>query len=135
VPARRATETASEPAARRSGPSVLDPACESRQVLDLVADKWSAIIVCILARRRLRYSELQRSVGGISQKMLTQTLRRLERDGLIQRFVHPVVPPRVEYALSELGETLVEPLQALCRWAEMHMDEVRSARLRFLSDA
>jgi DNA-binding HxlR family transcriptional regulator len=100
-------------------------------VLDLVADKWSAIIVSILAGGQLRYSELQRAVGGISQKMLTQTLRRLERDGLIRRFVHPVVPPRVEYALSELGETLVGPLGALCRWAETHMEDVRAARRRF----
>ena len=116
---------------KRTGPNVLDPACESRQVLELVADKWSAIIVCALARGTLRYSELQRSVGGISQKMLTQTLRRMERDGLVERFVHPVVPPRVEYALSALGRTLVEPLGSLCRWAESHMDEVHTARSRY----
>ncbi len=116
-------------------PNVLDPFCDSREVLDLVADKWSAIIVYALAGRTLRYSELQRAIGGISQKMLTQTLRRMERDGLIERCVHPVVPPRVEYALSGLGATLIEPLSALCRWAEGHMHEVHGARSRSSGEA
>jgi DNA-binding HxlR family transcriptional regulator len=102
--------------------------CGSRKVLDLVADKWAVIVIYVLARGTRRFGELQRTVGGVSQKMLTQTLRGLERDGLVERKVYPVIPPRVEYSLSPLGETLVEPLSALCRWAEEHFWEVERAR-------
>ena len=102
--------------------------CGSRQVLDLVADKWAAIVIYVLSGGTLRFGELQRAVGGVSQKMLTQTLRGLERDGLVERKVYPEVPPRVEYTLSLLGETLVQPLSALCRWAEEHLWEVERAR-------
>jgi len=102
--------------------------CGSRRVLDLVADKWAVIVIYVLARGTRRFGELQRAVGGVSQKMLTQTLRGLERDGLVERKVYPQVPPRVEYSLSPLGETLVEPLSALCRWAEDHFWEVERAR-------
>ena len=102
--------------------------CGSRQVLDLIADKWAVIVIYVLARGTRRFGELQRTVAGVSQKMLTQTLRGLERDGLVERKVFPVIPPRVEYSLSPLGETLVEPLSALCRWAEDHYWEVERAR-------
>ena len=102
--------------------------CGSRQVLDLVADKWAVIVIYVLARGTRRFGELQRTVAGVSQKMLTQTLRGLERDGLVERKVYAVIPPRVEYSLSPLGETLVEPLSALCRWAEDHYWEVERAR-------
>ena len=102
--------------------------CGSRRVLDLVADKWAVIVIYVLARGTRRFGELQRAVGGVSQKMLTQTLRGLERDGLVERKVYPQVPPRVEYSLSPLGETLVEPLSALCAWAEEHFWEVERAR-------
>jgi DNA-binding HxlR family transcriptional regulator len=78
----------------------------------------------------MRYAELQRAIGGISQKMLTQTLRSLERDGLVQRTVHPVVPPKVEYSLTRLGRTLIEPLQALCHWSERHLAELQANRAR-----
>src|SRR5256886_13331306 len=74
----------------------------------------------------MRYAELQRAIGGISQKMLTQALRSLERDGLVQRTVHPVVPPKVEYSLTRLGRTLIEPLHALCRWSEKHLAELQA---------
>lgn len=110
--------------------SVLSPGCPSRLVLDRIADKWTALIIQILARGTQRYSELQRNIGEISQKMLTQTLRSLERDGLVQRKVYPVVPPRVEYALTKLGRTLIEPLQGLCRWSEKHLPELQSHRAR-----
>src|SRR5204862_326916 len=103
-----------------SVPSVLDPRCPSRLVLDRIADKWTALVIQILAGGTIRYAALQREIGGISQKMLTQTLRSLERDGLVQRTVHPVVPPKVEYSLTRLGRTLIEPLQGLCRWSEKH---------------
>jgi DNA-binding HxlR family transcriptional regulator len=99
-------------------------------VLDRIADKWTALVIQILARGTMRYAELQRAIGGISQKMLTQTLRSLERDGLVQRKVHPVVPPKVEYSLTRLGRTLVDPLHALCRWSEKHLAELQANRAR-----
>jgi DNA-binding HxlR family transcriptional regulator len=113
-----------------SVPSVLDPRCPSRLVLDRIADKWTALIIQILAGGTMRYAALQREIGGISQKMLTQTLRSLERDGLVQRTVHPVVPPKVEYSLTKLGRTLIEPLQGLCRWSEKHLGELQANRAR-----
>jgi len=109
-------------------PSVLEPQCPSRLVLDRIADKWTALVIQILASGTMRYAELQRAIGGISQKMLTQTLRSLERDGLVQRTVHPVVPPKVEYSLTRLGRTLIEPLHALCRWSEKHLTELQANR-------
>jgi len=113
-----------------SAPSVLDPRCPSRLVLDRIADKWTALTIQILAGGTMRYAALQREIGGISQKMLTQTLRSLERDGLVQRTVHPVVPPKVEYSLTKLGCTLIEPLQGLCRWSEKHLAELQANRAR-----
>src|SRR5204863_5296134 len=110
--------------------SVLKPQCPSRIVLDRVADKWTALIIQVLANGTLRYAALQRAIGGISQKMLTQTLRSLERDGLVLRKVHPVVPPKVEYSLTRLGRTLIDPLHALCRWSEKHSAELQANRWR-----
>lgn len=110
--------------------NVLNPRCPSRLVLDRIADKWTALIIQVLAGGTRRYAELQREIGGISQKMLTQTLRSLERDGLVQRKVYPEVPPKVEYALSKLGRTLIEPLQAICRWSEKHLSELEANRAR-----
>ena len=109
---------------------VLDGDCPSRQVLDRIADKWTALVIKALSDETLRYSELQRRIGGVSQKMLTQTLRSLEVDGLVERTVYPVVPPRVEYSLTRLGLTLQEPLQAICLWAETHLPAMRAARAR-----
>ena len=118
-----------EPMAKTAAPpSVLEPQCPSRLVLDRIADKWTALVIQILASGTMRYAELQRAIGGISQKMLTQTLRSLERDGLVQRTVHPVVPPKVEYSLTRLGRTLIEPLHALCRWSEKHLAELQANR-------
>lgn len=114
----------------KSPPSVMDAQCPSRLVLDRIADKWTALIIQILARGTMRYVALQREIGGISQKMLTQTLRSLERDGLVRRTVHPVVPPKVEYDLTPLGRTLIEPLHGLCRWSEKHLAELQANRNR-----
>ena len=114
----------------KSSASVLDAQCPSRLVLDRIADKWTALIIQILAHGTMRYGALQREIGGISQKMLTQTLRGLERDGLVRRTVFPVVPPRVEYSLTRLGRTLIEPLHALCRWSEKHLPELQANRAR-----
>lgn len=109
-------------------PNILDPNCGSRRVLNLIADKWTMLVIYVLARGTRRYGQLQRDIGGISQKMLTQTLRKMEEDGLVKRTVYPVIPPKVEYSLTELGETLLEPLSAVCRWAETHLAEVERAR-------
>ncbi len=108
--------------------SVLSPGCPSRVVLDRIADKWTAIIIQILARGSLRYSALQREIGDVSQKVLTQTLRSLERDGLVSRKVHPDASPKVEYSLTSLGRSLLEPLQTLCRWTEKHLAEMEAHR-------
>ena len=112
----------------KSPPSVLEPQCPSRLVLDRIADKWTALIIQILAQGTMRYGALYRAIGGISEKMLTQTLRSLERDGLVQRKVYPVVPPKVEYSLTRLGRTLIEPLHTLCRWSEKHLAELEANR-------
>jgi len=105
-------------------PCVLNAGCPSRGVLARVCDKWTALIIRSLAGRTLRYNELQRKVAGISQKMLTQTLRALEGDGVIARKVYPVIPPMVEYSLTPLGRTLVKPLEAICDWAERHLPKI-----------
>ena len=109
---------------------VLSEACPSRAVLDRIADKWTALILHALSGGTLRYGELQRRVGGISQKMLTQTLRSLEGDGLVERVVYPVIPPMVEYSLTPLGRSLNEPLSAICRWAERHLGALLENRKR-----
>src|SRR5437667_12796925 len=101
-----------------SVPSVLDPRCPSRLVLDRIADKWTALNIQILAGGTMRYTALEREIGGISQKMLSRTLRSLERDSVVQREVDPVLPPRMRYSLSRCGRTLIQPLCALCRWSE-----------------
>ncbi len=110
-----------------SPPSVLEPQCPSRLVLERIADKWTALVIQILARGTMRYAELQRAIGGISQKMLTQTLRSLERDGLVQRTVHPVVPPKVEYSLTPLGESLKPVLMAMDEWGQIYAQKVTKA--------
>ncbi|MBA2678635.1 MAG: helix-turn-helix transcriptional regulator, partial [Ktedonobacteraceae bacterium] len=104
------------------------PNCGSREVLDVLADKWTMITMYTLAQGTRRFGELQRDVGGISQKMLTQTLRKLESNGLVERTVYPVIPPRVEYNLTALGETFIEALSSVCRWAEDHRDDIEAAR-------
>lgn len=102
--------------------------CEVRQILDRIADKWSLLAIALLEGRTLRFNELRREIDGISQRMLTVTLRQLERDGLVTRTVYPVVPPRVEYALTPLGAGLHSTIQALVTWTEEHQDEVAAAR-------
>jgi DNA-binding HxlR family transcriptional regulator len=102
--------------------------CPTREALDRIADKWTTLIFGLLEGSPRRFSDLRRGVGGISQKMLTQTLRNLERDGLVKRTVYAQVPPRVEYELTPLGRTLSEPIAALRRWAEEHIAEVTAAQ-------
>lgn len=99
-----------------------------RDVLNRVGDKWSVLVVSLLDEGPMRFSELRRSIEGISQRMLTLTLRGLERDGLLKRTVYPTVPPRVEYELTKLGRTLLEPILALSAWADTHRLEIQQAR-------
>lgn len=105
--------------------------CEVRQILDRIADKWSLLVVALLEERTMRFNELRREIDGISQRMLSVTLRNLERDGLVHRTVYPEVPPRVEYRLSPLGCTLLGTIQSLVHWTEEHQDEIGRARVAF----
>lgn len=110
---------------------VFDKNCPTRQVLDRIADKYTVLIMVYLQEKPRRFNELQRMVSGISQKMLTQTLRSLERDGLVTRTIYAEVPPRVEYALTALGESLIDPLDALRYWAESRIDAVIAAQAEY----
>ena len=108
--------------------------CEFREVLDRVGDKWSLLVIAMLEQRptqRARFSELKRSIPGISQRMLTATVRRLERDGLLTRDVYAEVPPRVEYELTPLGRQFMQPVLALVTWLQMNQPAIRAARDRF----
>ena len=109
--------------------------CPIRNVLDQIGDKWSTLFVMLLGERPHRFGELRRAVPDISQRMLTQTLRNLQRDGLVARQVFPTVPPGVEYSLTPLGHSLIVPLSHLIRWAEAHHGEIRGARDTFEADA
>jgi DNA-binding HxlR family transcriptional regulator len=108
--------------------NVLVSTCPSRTSLARIANKWTAMVVIVLGRSRLRFGDLRTAVDGISGKVLTETLRDLERDGLVERHVYAEMPPRVEYELTALGRTLHEPLLALSRWAEEYIAEVLAAR-------
>ena len=112
-------------------PDVYAEDCPTRQVLDRIGDKWTTLTIGLLHERPMRFSELQRRIAGISQKMLTQTLRMLVRDGLLRRTVYAEVPPRVEYELTPLGQTLCDPIEAIRRWSETHIDEVTAAQRRY----
>src|SRR6476620_5760423 len=100
-------------------------------ILARVGDKWTVLIVVLLGDGPKRFNEIKRMVGGISQRMLTFTLRGLERDGLVTRTVFPTTPPRVDYALTELGRGLWQPVEALGKWAHDHQTEIEDARARF----
>ena len=102
--------------------------CPSRQVLDAISDKWVTLVLNALAGGPLRYSDLARRIAGVSQKMLTQTLRRLERDGLLTRTITPSVPVRVDYQLTSLGETILPVVTAIKQWSEAHIAEIHTAR-------
>ena len=111
--------------------TVFDSQYGSRQVLDLLAEKWTALVLYALAYGVKRHGVLKHEIKGISQKMLTRTLRKLERDGLVKRIVYHVVPPRVEYVLTPLGETFSELLKDICTWAEEHFTEIEYARIDY----
>jgi DNA-binding HxlR family transcriptional regulator len=100
-------------------------------ILSRVGDKWSVLVVMLLGNEPRRFNELKRMIGGVSQRMLTLTLRGLERDGLVKRTVFPTIPPRVDYELTELGRSLQEPVKALGLWAFEHHMEIENARKKF----
>lgn len=119
------TRTVSQPSQLRV------TALQSRDVVELLADKWRIPILHVLEKRALRTHELQGAMQQVSPKMLTQTLRGMERDGLVQRMMRPVAPPHVEYKLTKMGLSVIKPLRILCRWAETHVPERDAARERF----
>jgi DNA-binding HxlR family transcriptional regulator len=110
--------------------------CPSRKLLDRISDKWVTLILCALGSepRSMRYSELSRLLAGVSQKMLTQTLRSLERDGLVTRTVRPTVPVTVSYELTDLGLSLHQMIRGVKAWAETHMDDVLANRETYDAD-
>lgn len=112
--------------ARIARVEVFDETCEGYQALQRIANRWAVLIIYALTQDTKRYSELKKQVEGISSKMLIQNLRSLEQCGLVHREVYPVVPPQVEYSLTPLGQSLVEPLAILCEWAYQHMQEVNA---------
>jgi len=110
--------------------------CPIRDVLDRVGDRWSMLVLCTLAEHgTLRFTALKGKIEDISQRMLAQTLRRLEQDGLLSRKVHPVIPPRVDYALTALGVSLLHPIGELVRWARANHRRVRAARRAYVPPA
>ena len=110
---------------------VFNDQCPTRMVLNRIADKWTVMIILQLARKTCRFGELKREIAGISQKMLAQTLRALERDGMLRREVFAQVPPRVEYSLTPLGRTLTGVLSEIKRWAESNIETVLAAHKAF----
>ena len=102
-----------------------------RRILDQIADKWSILIMASLCRGPMRFNSLKRELEGVTQKSLTQALRRLERSGIVARRVIPMSPVAVEYSVTPLGETLIEPFQALFQWASVHKDRVEAAQKAF----
>ncbi|WP_043321194.1 winged helix-turn-helix transcriptional regulator [Corallococcus coralloides] len=112
-----------------------DDCVATREILSLIGDKWSVMVIVNLGEGPVRFSDLKRAIEGISQRMLTLTLRNLERDGLLTRTVHPTTPPSVDYALTKLGRTLLEPVSVLAMWAQQHRPEMERAREAFARSA
>ena len=112
-------------------PNVYDANCPTRLILDRIADKWTVLVLGFLEREPVRFNELRRRINGISQKMLAQTLRQLERDGLVTRTAIATVPVTVEYAITPLGLTLSDTVKALSNWAEQHIADVQRAQHRY----
>jgi DNA-binding HxlR family transcriptional regulator len=106
-------------------------ACRAREVLQRVGDKWSMLVIDLLGHGTKRFSELHRSVDGITARMLTVTLRGLERDGIVTRTIHPVIPPRVEYDLTPMGLTLLDTVGQLVSWADVHLPEISAAQAAY----
>jgi DNA-binding HxlR family transcriptional regulator len=116
---------------RKGTPCILDQTNTSRKTLDLIADKWVILVLFALRNGTRRFAQMHRDIGGITQKMLIQTLRNLERDGLVSRKVYPVVPPKVEYRLSPLGDSLAPVLNAIVDWSHGNLEKVHAARAAY----
>ena len=112
-------------------PGLKSRALQSRDAIELLADKWRIAIIHLLRDGALRTRELQNAIEEVSPKMLTQTLRGMERDGILIRTVHPATPPHVEYELTKMGLSIIPPIQELCHWAKAHIGERDAARARF----
>jgi DNA-binding HxlR family transcriptional regulator len=106
-------------------------ACRAREVLQRVGDKWSVQVIDLLGEHTMRFSELHRSIDGITSRMLTVTLRGLERDGIVARTIHPVIPPRVDYELTAMGRTLLDTIGQLVSWTDTHLPEIDAARAAY----
>lgn len=117
------------------GPDVREPMCPSRVVLEHVTSRWGVLVLAALLERSYRFSELRREVGGVSEKMLSQTLRTLERDGFVDRDAKPVIPPRVDYTLTAMGREAAEQVWGLARWSERQLDAVDAARTAYDASA
>ncbi|XVV12572.1 winged helix-turn-helix transcriptional regulator [Actinoplanes sp. CA-131856] len=107
----------------------------AREIFSDVANKWAFLIIEFLGQDTLRFGELRDEIGGISHKMLTQNLRKLERNGLVERTVHPTIPPRVEYTLTEAGEGLRQVVDGMCGWTQRHLGHIEASRRRFRDPA
>ncbi|MFD0587009.1 winged helix-turn-helix transcriptional regulator [Paenibacillus sp. GCM10027627] len=119
------------PLKKQTQPDISVTVCSYSKVLDIISSKWSALVIYALEDGTIRYGDIQRRIEGISKKMLTQTLRQLERDGLIWRELHASVPPITQYTLTPLGETLLLPLRELKQWANSHYADVKKARVDY----
>jgi DNA-binding HxlR family transcriptional regulator len=110
---------------------LFDPDCPTRLVLDRIGDKWTVLVVLLLSDGPMRFTDLRGELGRVAPKVLTQTLRRMERDGLVTREIFAEVPPRVEYALTDLGHSLIEPIAAVSDWAEVHVHQITAAQATY----
>jgi DNA-binding HxlR family transcriptional regulator len=119
--------SAGEPSVPASEPST----CRAREVLQRVGDKWSVLVIDLLGPGTRRFTELHRAVDGITARMLTVTLRGLERDGIVTRTIHPVIPPRVDYSLTPMGRTLLDTIGQLVAWTDSHLPEIEAARAEY----
>ena len=126
-PAGEPPELVTEVSGLAGGPST----CRAREVLQRVGDKWSVLVIDLLGQGTKRFTELHRAVDGITARMLTVTLRGLERDGIVTRTIHPVIPPRVEYALTPMGRTLLDTIGQLVTWTDSHLPEIEAARAAY----
>ena len=118
-------------AASAAGTAREPTTCRAREVLQRVGDKWSVLAIDLLGQGTMRFGELHRAIDGITARMLTVTLRGLERDGIVTRTIHPVIPPRVEYALTPMGRTLLDTIGQLVAWTDSHLPEIEAARAAY----
>jgi DNA-binding HxlR family transcriptional regulator len=114
-----------------ASPGISEHCRKMSGILNIIGDKWTVMTVMVLVERPRRFNDIKRTIGGISQQMLTRTLKALERDGMVSRTVHPTVPPQVEYALTRLGQSLAVPVRELGQWASEHLAEIEANRLRY----